>query len=261
MVTFRTKELRGQNPVALIIGISQLAFMIMMGGIIIGLHWIVVMIIFLGIIVFMILALSVHVVYQTDGQQIVKTAVPVIKGIPFIGIPPVERKNINQIKSFLEGKDLNRSYETYEYLKLWFDDATTWKIVSKRETADDFSRFKVIVVSKIGEINSNITPREMPIEANPQSKTSGKYLDFRSEHKPLIKRKISFYESIWGKIVAVAFLFITILFVIFYVYNPKYLKETHLFKLLVVIIPGTVYLLYRTFLSKNGKKMGNKNLL
>lgn len=235
---YKTKELRGQNPIAMIIGISQLAFMVMMGALIIGVHWLPTLILFLGIIVFFVVIFSVRVKYEVNGLVITKEAVPLIRNIPFMDAPPVEVKNINEVKFYQEGSDLNRSYETYEYLIIVFNDGVRWKIVSKKETMVEFNPLKAYIIGKIEEINRNVSTQPVQSETVQIS-------------TPKIKRRKGFYESVWGKIVSVFFLIFTAVLIIFYLYNPGFFKVTHLYRLAFILVPGTIYLLYRTFFKSN----------
>jgi hypothetical protein len=250
---YKTKELRGQNPVAIIIGISQLAFMVMIGALVIGIHWLPTLVLFLGIIVFFVVILSVRVKYEVNGMVITKEAAPLIRNIPFMDVPPVEVKNINEIKFYQEGRDLNRSYETYEYLIVGFNDGVKWKIVSKKETIEEFNPLKVYIIGKIEEINRGTSAHPVQTEA-PQIPSPVFRPPVLERSKPapppLIKRKKGFYESVWGKIVSVFFLIFTALLIIFYFFFPGYLKVTHLYRLAFILVPGTFYLVYRTFFSR-----------
>jgi len=250
---YKTKELRGQNPIALIIGISQLAFMFMIGSLVIGIPWFLTLVLLLGIIVFFVLAFSVRVKYEINGSVITKEAVPLINNFPFMNAPPVEVKNMSQIKFYQEGRDLNRSYETYEYLIVGFNDGVKWKIVTKKETLPEFNPLKTAIIGKIEEINrdsstkpvqSTVTQMQAPVFRQPVYEQSKQVIP------PKIKRRKGFYESVWGKLVSVFFLIFTTLLIVFYFYNPEYLRATHLYRLFIILIPGTFYLLYRTFFSE-----------
>ena len=251
---YKTKELRGQNPIAMIIGISQLAFMVMMGALIIGVHWLPTLILFLGIIVFFVVIFSVRVKYEVNGLVITKEAVPLIRNIPFVDAPPVEVKNINEVKFYQEGSDLNRSYETYEYLIIVFNDGVRWKIVSKKETMVEFNPLKAYIIGKIEEVNRNASTQPVQSETV-QRPDPGFFKQTMVENRPLstpkIKRRKGFYESVWGKIVSVFFLIFTGVLIVFYFYNPGFFKVTHLYRLAFILVPGTIYLLYRTFFKSN----------
>ncbi|MHC1737741.1 MAG: hypothetical protein AB9882_06995 [Ignavibacteriaceae bacterium] len=253
---YKTKELRGQNPIAMIIGISQLAFMVMIGALVIGIHWLPTLILFLGIIVFFVVILSIRVKYEINGLVITKEAVPLIRNIPFMDAPPVEVKNINEIKFYQEGRDLNRSYETYEYLIVAFNDGVKWKIVSKKETMEEFNPLKAYIIGKIEEINrgSSAQPVQTEVVRTPDPGFRQEtYEKKKPVAPPKIKRRKGFYESVWGKIVSVFFLIFTAVLIIFYFYNPGFFKVTHLYRLAFILVPGTFYLVYRTFFSRGDK--------
>lgn len=247
---YNTKELRGQNPVALIIGVSQLAFMVMIGALLTGLHWSLTLILFIGVIVFFVVIFSVRVKYEVNGMVITKEAVPLIRNFPFMGVPPVEVKDISRIKFYKVGQDLNRSYETYEYLIVAFDDGVKWKIVSKRETMEEFIPLKEYIIARIEEVNRSSTGPGVQTETM-RTPEQGFRQEASERKKPLappkIERRKGFYESVWGKVAAVFFLIFTVLLLLLNFYYPQYFKETHLFRLEFIIIPGTLYLLYRTF--------------
>lgn len=72
-----------------------------------------------------------------------------------------------------------------------------------------------------------------------------------SDHPPVIRQRRSFYETFPAKAITIFFTLFT-LFLIWIIFSDG-MRASNLFKLMVIILPGTVYMLYRVFFKKSAK--------
>lgn len=248
---FNTKELRGKYPLLLFFLITYLGFNIMLGLILIGLHWLPTLIILISVLIVLILIFSVKVNYLAESERVIKSTSPILYWLPFFKEPKTESKYYSEIISYKTGKDLNRGFETFEYLILWFKDSTKWKVTSKKDNLADYFPFRDYIINKIEDLNSSF--QKQNVSSNPAKSEitpiENIKTTFSGQYTP-IKRKKNIYESIWGKILALAFSAFSIFLILFFINNPEYFKTTYLFRIALIIIPGTLYVLYRTIFKK-----------
>jgi hypothetical protein len=123
----------------------------------------------------------------------------------------------------------------------------TYKIVfNNGKTAATKAAFGLFIkefLAKVEDVNRTGTPY---VTAGP-----ARYLA-EAEDGPVIRRKKSFYEKPIAKLVTILFIVFTIGLVSFMIQG--YGSATNWFKLLFLIVPGTLYMAYRSFLMPRRNK-------
>jgi len=140
------------------------------------------------------------------------------------------------IRSYQVGKDMNRSFREVRYLKIWTKGGPRI-FVNDGETTyskDQFTRFTEGLERAIQRYNAHKTP--------------GAYSE--PSLRPAIRRKRVFYQTLFGKIVAVGMVALTALLGTVMVAEGLGSGGSY-FKLIVVLIPGSAYMFYRSFLKKD----------
>lgn len=143
----------------------------------------------------------------------------------------------DQIEWYQDGSELGRNGSEYHYLNIKFKDGTKFSITSQHGERHDFFALSEAFLENVqNRPSSDVLSKEIPALS---SKGAAK-----------IRRKKSFYETRFAKALSLFFLLFTlaIVFVVFSMYEQP--KMTHLFRIFIVLIPGTAYMIYRSF----GKK-------
>lgn len=146
------------------------------------------------------------------------------------------------IKAYKNGTDKGRYRGEYRYLEIKFRNGDEWKITDmygeRKDTYTNFLDFFLKQVELFNQTNKVTVLSKMETAHSPVS----------SPQKQLtIERKKTFYESIWGKIFTVSLGFFILALLI---YAKSYMSATSLFKMYCVLIPGFMYMFYRTFINK-----------
>lgn len=160
----------------------------------------------------------------------------------FTGLSREQFFSWNDIEWYKTGNDLNRTMKEYNYLTIKFKGiGNQWKISDSAGEENSFKLFSnafVKLAEAYNESGQTISART--------SKSNEPKLENR-----LIKRRKSFYETFFARIFTMGItLFLACLFG-FFILHPEYLHGGTVWKIMVIIIPGFSYLLYRTFLKKH----------
>lgn len=139
----------------------------------------------------------------------------------------------DDISSYQSGIDMNRSHQEYNYLKLNLKKAPRHiQLSDSNAVMGSFLAFRQDFENLMDNV-SLATPSDQ---------------DEQKKRNP-IKRKADFYSTIWAKILTAFFVFVSVAILIFALnYGP--MRSTSWFKLLVVVIPGTIYMVWRVFYMK-----------
>lgn len=144
----------------------------------------------------------------------------------------------NDIKSYKTGKDLGRYRGEYQFLNINFKNGVQWKITdSYGEQLEAYNNFLNYFKTQVQLHNENTSSRA--IAETPKQKVNTILTE--------IKKEKTFYDSIFGKLFTIG---IGIFIVALITVGRSYLTSAAKLKLFVVLIPGFLYILYRTFLEK-----------
>jgi len=142
------------------------------------------------------------------------------------------------VKAYKYGTDKGRYRGEFQFLEIQFRNGDVWKITDMYgEGKKEFTLFLNYYLDCVRQFNSE--HKAQPSAATIQSDTSPV-----KEAELFIKRKKTFYESIWGKVFTVLLGVFILLIILF---AGPYMSGFSVFKLYVVLIPGFLYMAYRTF--------------
>lgn len=167
--------------------------------------------------------------------------------------------NITSYKNDIEKK---RYSGEYEYLKLYLNISPGEIWVTNQQDDRGFQQFKAAFMEKIGAINSqrqNTGSNPFQTAAqNPNNPAS--YEKYAAENFPSlqavpslnIKERKSFYETFFAKLLTIFFILVTLLLIWIFSYKGMHLNNW--FKLMFIVLPGTVYMIYRVYFPQDKNK-------
>ena len=149
------------------------------------------------------------------------------------------------VKSFKNDFDYTRNREEYEYLKLYLKKSPGEVWITNQKNKEGFENFRDQFLLLLNPATSPVTQKQESAskvaEVQPQSKVS-KASNSSTKH---IKQLPSFYETWFAKILTVFFALLTIGIFVYSQLNG--LKFSHQVRFQVVLLPGTIYMIYRVF--------------
>ena len=158
------------------------------------------------------------------------------------GISHKQFFSLDKIKWYSTGSDMNRSYKEYDYLIIKFSGAgQKWKITGPMDEDSDFKTFLETFIKISEAYNLSMQPISGRMASKPEVRT----------HHSSIKRKKAFYETMFAKAFTLFLLVLLAAVLVFYFYNPHYLKLANIWRIMAIIVPGTLYMVYRTFIGKS----------
>lgn len=142
----------------------------------------------------------------------------------------------DDVKSYQVGIDMNRRKQEYNYLNLRLK--KTPDHIQMHDADSDmqyFLQFRDAFVKQLEGYNASYT--EAPTVAS------------RDEKRKIgpIKRKPDFYKTFWAKLITLLLVVFTLVMLGYVILNRGNVSYTNLFRIFVIIIPGTAYMLYRVF--------------
>jgi hypothetical protein len=157
-----------------------------------------------------------------------------------------------EVASFKKGTDSGRYRGEYQYLEIFFKDGTKWSLTdSYGEKKIGFNDFMTQFNTKVNQINdADSTIDEKPFTKVEETKWES--------NPPKIKQKKTFYDTIWAKLFTALMIVFVIGILLFYIVNPRYLNFSSGVKVLVVLIPGVIYLAKRVFFSNKNNTTKNE---
>ena len=144
----------------------------------------------------------------------------------------------DSITSFKRDRDFSRSMKETEFLKISLRDAPFTILITDQVNAEGFTRFADAFVAQVENLNRKRTVPLLPPSVGTTPVKS----------PPLIRRKKSFYETVFAKLLTILFLFSSVALVLA-VFSGE-ARWTYVIKLGIVILPGTAYLVWRVFIKK-----------
>ena len=246
--TVQAKSHRFKSPAILIYLMVSAGMGAVFITIFLGLPWVVSIVALVGPM-FLIIGLTAgKTEYIIDVDFLEK------KLVTFLREKRIDRKYTwNEITSFKEGKDMNRSYEEYSFIEINFKDWTTWQITDQVDKAG-FEKFREVFLQAVQQRNEPATETNSAqatvaaTQVSAASQSANKPQAATANH--LIIQKKTLYETVWAKV----FFWAMALFVSgiwgFLLVNPQYRSFTTGFRITFVIIPGLLYLYYRIYIKR-----------
>lgn len=239
LATFKTNSFSG-NPLGAIILATAVGLCTMFLGIAIGAPVWLSMLLLLGGILLIFGFQSGKAEYHlfTDRiERVVHPAIPYAK-VRHLTVP------LSRIRSYRRSKDLSRSGRETEQLKiqLRMSPGTIW--LSDQVFPDQFTLFADRFEEAVLDYNSRVKTQKKADHAKPLSPVS------HNADLPITKKR-NWYKGTFAKLLSVFFLFFTV--VIFFFYLKGSLSYTSMWRLFIILIPGTIYMLYRSFIKRDNQ--------
>jgi hypothetical protein len=164
----------------------------------------------------------------------------------------------DKISSFKTDTDKKRYGGDYEYIKIYLKTSPGEVWITDQQDKAGFQIFKDAFLLMVGDVNAQkvkaatATLQQQPVTVNYPSINEGHNRQ-QSGHlhpineNPLIRQRKSFYETFFAKALTLFFTLFTILLI--WIISYQGMHFTNWFKLMFIVLPGTVYMLYRVFFS------------
>ncbi len=192
--------------------------------------------------------------YWINEQQLEEKLTPKLKFIPFLK-PQHNFYTWAELDSYLEDSNMTRYSGEQRYLKLIFKNPrrvvsiSEGNTVSSKETFAKFLNTFNSLLADDGKINTHNT--EAATTTKPETTSES---ESTPQSKPIkAKAEKSFYEGTGGKILAIIFLLLSIVLLLMYFVPEAFggieIKGTNSWKLWVIVLPGSLYMMKRAFFS------------
>lgn len=255
MPTNKTCEFTTNSFASNPIGSIALGFVTGMGAMFIG--------IMLGAPVFVAMALLIGGILFAYGFTIGKTTYAIYdegvsqtirRFIPFKLFNKVEERFIpwTDIRSYKSDVDVGRSMVEYEYLKLNIRKSPHKIWITDQIDKSGFQKFRDGFIEKVEIYNDERAKKKKALTSADSGDDSSviETASFPAKQagKGVIKREPGFYKTSFAKMLTLFFAALVVL-IQFYA-DTIGLNPSGAFKLKFILIPGTVYIIYRTFVRK-----------
>jgi hypothetical protein len=139
----------------------------------------------------------------------------------------------SRIESYTVDHDRNRSWQAYPYLLIKGKEPSfQWKIAGTSMDDEAFEQFAQAFIQSI--------PSGGALDQEPPSERS-----FQPSKQPIQQRR-GFYRTKRAKLLALLFVALDVIIVFGVWTGSLSLSQTGMYRLVAVLLPGTVYVLYRT---------------
>lgn len=235
-IEFKCKILPYGNFASLVFGLN-IAMVILFVGIYIGLPTIVNVILLIGVLFFIFSFISNDATFTLSQFSLTKTLED--KNFLFKNKPKISFF-WSDVKSYKQGTDRGKYRGEIAYLEIKFLTGEVWKVTDMYgERKAEFDEYQTYFLEAVNKINQSNSTNRTPESTQPK-------ISIITSNDVLIKREKTFYETIFGKLFTIL-LGITIVAIFSFSLS---LNRTSWFKLDAVLIPGFVYMVYRTFIKK-----------
>lgn len=254
----KANAIKSGQSVKVIIGATVVSMAFMFAFIALGLPMILTIVLFLGIMFLAIFSFMYNGEYWIDGHQLEEKLTPKLKFMPFLK-PQHNFYKWDELDSYLSDSNTGRYGGEQRYLKLVFKgpkrvatigDGTD---VNGKESFTNFLTFFSSLLADDGQVTQSNSV-DTPVSTHETVSSTQTETIATPSAKPIkAKAEKSFYEGIWGKVLAIFFLLISITFMTVYFFPELFggikLKGTNSWKLWAIVIPGTLYMMKRAFFS------------
>ena len=230
---YKTRTMRGR-PRTAILKAFWAGMAVMTGLILVGAHPLLAMGGLLGVIVWVILRASGGATFTITAEGLERSMVSQA------GRPKVLRVAWDQIDAYSLTRDLKRSMREVAVLRIDLDRAPHRIEISDEADMAAFDAFTAAFEAGVHQHNATLealalgaTPISIPPRRSPDAAPQA------------IVRRQGFYQTLLAKVISLVAVAVSVAFVVLAVRGA--LGGTNLWRLLVVILPGTAYMVWRTF--------------
>jgi hypothetical protein len=188
-----------------------------------------------------------YALYEQGIQQKIDRFIPM-----YFGGKPKERWVYwKDIRSFRNDKDWSRRFQEYEFLKIYLKTSPGEIWINDQINKQGFAAFRDAFLAQVkiqnekSEGESVSMSKGMSEDSRTTRPLAKEESVSKSKSKEGITQRPSFYRTIWARLITAILLILTILLVV-YTAGPGQ-KLTHFFRINFVLIPGTIYMIYRVF--------------
>lgn len=210
---------------------------------------------FVAIIYFAIYSFVYTAQYWIYNDRLEESLTPKLSFMPFIKA----KQNTyawTDLETYLQDATLTRYYGERAYLKLYFKNPKRQVHINAGNEVFEKENF-----AQFAAAFNALIDNEQPIHPTIKEAETIARQEIEKEAaipapiKPIhAKAKKSFYDTIWGKLLAILFLLLTATLISIYYFPSSFggleLKGTAGWRLWVIIVPGTIYMMNRAFFSK-----------
>ncbi len=158
----------------------------------------------------------------------------------------------SDVKAYKNGMDKGRYRGEFHYLEIKFKNGDEWTLTDMYgERYDTYKVFLDHFLTFVQTYNEQHKAPDQPAKTIMLSTPlAEKPLELKvvSQQQLPIERQKTFYETIWAKIFTIS-LGIFIVWIV--IIGRPYMNITSIFKVIVVLIPGFIYMAYRSFIRKD----------
>lgn len=149
-----------------------------------------------------------------------------------------KRYRWDQIESWIVDADQVRGVGERRFVELRMRDGYRMRFreANDRPSDPEFSAFATELERNVGGALPPVTPLPSPAPSGPPRLPP-----------PVPKRRRSFYERPIAKILTIIFIALTVGLLLVAVFAPQYFSAASWFRMLVVVIPGCLYMVSRSF--------------
>lgn len=256
----KTNSITPGQTIPLIVGATALGMGFMFAFIWLGLPMWLTVGLFIGIIFFSIYSFVYTAQYWIYNDRLVEKLDPKLSFMPFLK-PQQNTYLWADLDSYLADSTLTRYYGERPYLRLDFINPKRRVQIgagNEKYEKENFSVFAAAFSALLAaDAPATTTIQSEPAPPKPTATVveSAIPTPTPAPAKPIhAKAQKSFYEGIWGKLLAVVFLLFTavLLAIKFFpeAFGIQELSGTANWKLFAVVVPGTLYMMNRAFFSR-----------
>jgi len=133
--------------------------------------------------------------------------------------------------SYRVGIDMDRQMKEYNYLKLQLHKQPFQiQMNDAKSSMAPFLDFRNAFVEQLESYNRKAT-----------------HVDSGTEKKATVRKKPGFYKTWFAKVLTILFIIITALAIVYVLFQGGSVRPTNLFRIFVILLPGTAYMVYRVF--------------
>lgn len=193
---------------------------------------------FMGSMALVAALLGGETIYTISEKGISRNVKPLL--LKKIGITREQSYVWSDIDWYKSGTDMNREMREFRYLTIKFKSSgTKWKISDKNKNDTAFETFHNAFIKIVEAYDQSVETVGARMAAE------GKVFE-----KTGIKKKKTFYETVWAKGFTSLITILLLSLIAFYYLNSEFMSPSNLIRLLVVVVPGWVYLIIRVFIRK-----------
>lgn len=234
------------NPMSVIAMATLSGMMFMSVGIMVGLPPLLGMVLLFGgiLLVYGYKVGKVQYTIKSDGIHM-----RIRRFIPY-WLKKKEKEKVirwDNIKSYRNDMDWSRRFKEYEFIKLYLNVSPRQIWITDQRDKTGFQKFRDAFLKELGHADTEPGVAEVKPKRKENEVVQDESMFKTSKPAPHshIKRRKSFYKTFFAQVLTIIFIATTVGIWIYGEQNGQ--KLTHFIRLRYVLVPGTVYMVFRVF--------------